>query len=71
MEVKLNQAAKVYQNHKHDFKKDQQKRHNMMMQEFGSSNGPKSEMLPHLKYKYKMNEPFVGGDICSNQDSHQ
>ena len=26
--------------------------------------------MPHLKYKYMMNEPFIGGDAASVQDSH-
>ena len=42
-----------------------------MQELYGSSNGPKSNCLPHLTYKYKMNEPFIGGDINQIQDSHE
>jgi hypothetical protein len=37
----------------------------------GSHNGPESNQLPHLGYKYVMNEPFVGGDAARYQDSHE
>jgi hypothetical protein len=37
---------------------------------FGSNNAAKSQQLPHLRYKYKMNEPFVLGEQASVQDSH-
>lgn len=37
---------------------------------YGSTNGPQSNTLPHLTYKYKMNEPFLGGEVASIQDSH-
>lgn len=34
-----------------------------MQELYGSTNVPNSMSLPHLTYKYKMNEPFIGGDI--------
>jgi hypothetical protein len=37
----------------------------------GSSNKPSSHTLPHLRYQYKMNEPFVGGEQMAVQDSHE
>lgn len=32
-----------------------------MLEVAGQHNGPKSNSLPMLQYKYRMNEPFVGG----------
>lgn len=35
-----------------------------MQELFGSTNIPGSEQLPHLTYKYKMNEPFIAGEAA-------
>ena len=37
---------------------------------FGSTNAAHSHQLPHLRYQYKMNEPFIGGLDATVQDSH-
>jgi len=42
-----------------------------MVELMGSHNGPESQVMPHLTYKYIMNEPFVGGDSAKTQDSHE
>ena len=42
-----------------------------MVELMGSHNGPESQVMPHLTYKYIMNEPFVGGDSAKIQDSHE
>lgn len=37
---------------------------------FEISNAPNASNFPLLKYKYAMNEPFVGGTSATNQWSH-
>ena len=37
---------------------------------YGGHNGPTSNQMPFLKYKYKQNQPFLGGEAATYQDSH-
>lgn len=38
---------------------------------FGHNNGPSAAAMPTLHYKYRMNEPFVGGEADQYQMSHE
>jgi hypothetical protein len=70
-ELNMNKSQQIYQKHKLEFKKAQGQRRSQMEELFGSTNVPQSAQLPHLTYKYKMNEPFVQGEAATVQDSHQ
>jgi hypothetical protein len=37
---------------------------------FEISNAPGAQTFPQLKYKYVMNEPFIGGSSATTQWSH-
>jgi hypothetical protein len=69
-EAKISQAQQVYQRHKHEFKKAQGEKRQQIMELYGSNNAAVSQQLPHLRYQYKMNEPFIGGEAATVQDSH-
>lgn len=61
-EQKLAKSSFVYNNYKHDFKRQQKERADLLKTQYGHTNQPADQNLPHLKYKYKMNEPFLGGE---------
>lgn len=59
--AKHNHAQSVYQKHRNELKKNAADRKIQMLELAGQHNGPQSNELPMLHYKYRMNEPFVGG----------
>ena len=52
----------VYQKHKLELKKAAGTRKSQHQELYGHSNGPSALEMPTLKYKYRMNEPFLAGE---------
>jgi hypothetical protein len=69
-ERKAAKTSEIYNRHKNYIEqvRDNKRERNA---KFDISNAPSASNFPLLKYKYVMNEPFVGGTSAQNQWSHE
>lgn len=67
---KADQSHRKYEENQKKIKAALEKKRKKEAEMGGNVNAPASRVMPKLKYKYHMNEPFVGGVTAKFQLSH-
>ena len=67
---KAAQCHEKFTSHKTMIRKQQEGKRRREAEFGGNINAPESNVLPMLRYQYRMNEPFIGGENRTVESSH-